>query len=808
MLLPRGLPTPDVAQSDLEKARSETTPTKPAFVRGLAAGKDISVVEPVVLGLEAALQVTVVALLRAREEGWDRAFPRGGDQGAHVALALPPVTGGRPHRRREHVRDLARAAAKQLCGAGGAGRRRLVLLSFLLLFTELALIRWTGANVVYLSYFSNFVLLGSFLGIGIGFLRARQPRSLFPFAPVPLAALVVFVLAFPVSIDRSGGRLLFFGVLHPSGLPIWATLPVVFLAVTAVMAPIGEGVGRAFRELAPLEAYRLDVLGSLLGIAAFSLVSFLGLPPIGWGGVVAVVFVLLTGPRRVPVLSAIALLALVGALLWESWPPLTAPLRESWSPYYKIDVTPLGTDYDVRVNGIPHQEIIAVAQRRAATPIYFEPYELRKHGPLGNVLVIGAGTGSDVAIALAEGARHVDAVEIDPRLYELGRQLNPDRPYQDPRVSVHVGDGRAFIERTRERYDLILFALPDSLTLVSGQSSLRLESYLFTLEALRTARDRLTLSGAFAMYNYYREQWLIDRLAHTLELVYGRAPCIDQTGGVGRLALLAEGASSQALICPSPVWSADGRVVPPPARDDHPFLYLRDRSIPSLYLVALALVLGASLTLVRIAGGPLRAMRSHADLFLMGAAFLLLETKSVVQFALLFGTTWFVNALVFGGILAAVLAAIETARRFRLPRPALLYLCLLATLAAAWFVPTNRLLSLPFVPRLLAAIALGFAPVFLGNLVFAERFRATTVSTLAFAANLLGAMIGGVLEYASLLLGYRDLVAVVALLYGLAFLSARHAGQSAAQRRSRTPSAELRETHELTASDVSRGQNS
>ena len=52
--------------------------------------------------------------------------------------------------------------------------RRLVLGSALMLFLELALIRWLGSNIVHLSYFSNFVLLGSFLGIGLG-LPDRPP---------------------------------------------------------------------------------------------------------------------------------------------------------------------------------------------------------------------------------------------------------------------------------------------------------------------------------------------------------------------------------------------------------------------------------------------------------------------------------------------------------------------------------------------------------------------------------------------------------------------------------------------------------
>jgi spermidine synthase len=72
-------------------------------------------------------------------------------------------------------------------------------------------------------------------------------------------------------------------------------------------------------------------------------------------------------------------------------------------------------------------------------------------------------------------------------------------------VTRHVNDGRAFLQSTDKKYDLILFALPDSLTLVSGASQIRLESFLFTDRAIEEARDHLKPDGAFAMYNYYRE---------------------------------------------------------------------------------------------------------------------------------------------------------------------------------------------------------------------------------------------------------------------------------------------------------------
>ncbi len=154
------------------------------------------------------------------------------------------------------------------------------------------------------------------------------------------------------------------------------------------------------------------------------------------------------------------------------------------------------------------------------------------------MLIVGAGTGTDVAIALSHGVQHVDAVEIDPSLLEFGREHDPDHAYQDPRVTTYVNDGRAFLERTDKKYDLILFALPDSLTLVSGASALRLESYLFTEQAIQSARAHLAPGGAFSMYNFYREPWLVDRLGNTIDQAFGHAPCIlsnPQAVSLGRL---------------------------------------------------------------------------------------------------------------------------------------------------------------------------------------------------------------------------------------------------------------------------------
>lgn len=671
-------------------------------------------------------------------------------------------------------------AAPQHIGLLSA-RMRLVVASALMLFVQLALIRWSGANLVHLSYFSNLILLASFLGIGLGFLRARKPHDLGRYAPVAVLVLIAFIFFFPARIEGSSSELIFFTEVKPTGLPTWVTLPLVFLVVAFAMTLLGEITGRAFLEFTALDAYRWDIVGSLSGTLLFTLVAFLRSPSWIWPTVMLVALVLLYG-KALPILSWLAALGIIVLLAIESLTP-----GVSWSPYYKVttqDYTNTAPPYTaVQVNGIPHQNVLDAESRLELEPLYGRPYERAVDNPLRNVLVIGAGTGTDVALALSRGAQRVDAVEIDPRIQQIGVEKNPNQPYADPRVTTYIDDGRAFLSRTDAEYDLILFALPDSLTLVSGASQLRLESYLFTRESIQEAYDHLSPDGVFAMYNYYREDWLINRLAGTVEEVFGHAPCIDRFTAVQSLAVMAIGKSPDNTVC-ADTWERDviaaaGQEIPAPSADDRPFLYLKDASIPQIYLIVIGLILAVSLIAIRVVGGPLRQMRGYADLFLMGMAFLLLETRSITTFALLFGTTWLVNALVFAGVLLAVLLAIEVTRRFS-PRRPWVVAALFISLAVAWLVPNAWLLTLPVPVRLLVAVVLAFAPIFCANLYFTSRFKEAANPTAAFAANLFGAMIGGTLEYLSLVTGYRFLLVVAAVIYLAAVLVGRRLGVRAA----------------------------
>jgi hypothetical protein len=352
---------------------------------------------------------------------------------------------------------------------------------------------------------------------------------------------------------------------------------------------------------------------------------------------------------------------------------------------------------------------------------------------------------------------------------------------------MHVGDGRAYLRNTDARYDLIIFALPDSLTLTSGFSHLRLESFLLTQEAIADARDRLTEDGLLVLYNYYRFDWFIEKLAGMMERAFGTPPFISTYGGWGRAAVLMDGPRLAAIdpALARPYAELPGRDpnavdvigegyfqpgTPSPATDDWPFLYLQGPTFPKVYAGSLLLLAGLAAAGVLIAMPARVLARFDWHMFFLGAAFILLETKSIVTFGLLFGSTWMVNSLVFFAILFSVLLAIIVSARLPIRRPWILYALLVGTLLLNYAIrPESLLLDLPALRYLVAAV-LAFTPVFVANVVFTRSFRDREAADIAFASNLLGIMAGGTLEYFALLWGYRSLLLLALALYLIAAL--------------------------------------
>ncbi len=500
---------------------------------------------------------------------------------------------------------------------------QLLLTSACLLFAELTLIRWIPSLVTYIGFFSNFLLMASFLGIGLGLLAGRRgmrlPASPFPFL---LLATMLLVTAAQLNVQvRSEGEI-FFGLAESHSADVnFVVLPVVVLLVVALMAALALPLGPLLRSMPPLRAYAIDISGSLIGIAAFAGMSLLGTSPAAWFAALALLLALMALGRGFSAWSLVGGLAMVATVFGGTLTP--AEVEQFWSPYYRVDVfTDSRGLTGLSVNGIPHQTLHAADDPRK-NAFYQQVYDWFPGRTYPKVLVVGAGTGTDTAIALARGAGAVDAVEIDPVIQRLGIQRHPDHPYDDPRVTRYNNDGRAFLRTQQERYDLVIFALPDSLTLVSSTANLRLESFLFTEEAFRSVREHLTDDGIFVLYNYYREPWLIAKLSSQLETVFGERPLLRLYDG--NQAALAAGplVASVAGTPPGDTTDPVPAVIGPAPRhatDDWPFLYLREPFIAPYYLVALAFMVVLALGSIGVAARRTgaRAVQFSPHFFVLG----------------------------------------------------------------------------------------------------------------------------------------------------------------------------------------------
>jgi SAM-dependent methyltransferase len=652
---------------------------------------------------------------------------------------------------------------------------RLFLTSATILFVELLLIRWVPANVVYVGYFSNFLLMASFLGIGAGILFGRDARRvpISPFAPL-LFAVVLLVTRAQINVQLETPNDIFFGPDNSgSANANFLVLPFIVMLVTVVMAGLAIPLGGLLTSMRPLRAYAIDIAGSMAGILAFTLLSAAGTSPLTWFAIVAIMLSLLglgVGLSRRSLVTAISMVGvLVIALGAEAH-------GDVWSPYYRLHEYQGGGVNALDANGVPHQAMLPVAQSKES--FYEQIYRWFPDRHFGRVLIVGAGSGTDTALQLSHGVDSIDAFEIDPVIQAIGVRDHPDRPYSDPRVHRYVDDGRAFVRNATGTYDLVIFALPDSLTLVSTSANLRLESFLFTNQAFASVRDHLAPGGIFVLYNFYREPWLVQKMAGMLQSSFGTAPIVRLYPELGNTAAtLADGPGIAALEGAAPPGDhVDGltEATPRPATDDWPFLYLKEPQIAAQYLIALGVVLLWALVLIargaQRSGTSFRRFSPH--FFALGVAFLLLETRSLVTFSLLFGSTWIVNSLVFFAILASVLAAIAVNARFPIRDARPLYAALFAVLAIGYLAPPDSLLLEPAWLRYVVAGGLTFAPVFVANLVFSRSFRDTRTADMAFASNLLGAMVGGAVEYLALITGYQALLLVVAGLYALAYVFA------------------------------------
>lgn len=644
-------------------------------------------------------------------------------------------------------------------------------------------IRWVPSVVRFVAYYANLLLISSFLGLGIGAMIAGRKWKLFPFFPLLLALDTAALLLCRHGVMPASGSELRFYTSSPAVIS-YLMLISIFVLNTAMFVPLGQRIGQLFQELRPLRAYAWDLGGSLCGTICFGLFSLYHFSPAIGIAVVLLLFMALARDRarlwNLPIAAIILMIV-----------PMSMDPAAIWSPYYYVTIHDAGGQpvsdppvdlrtmkdppiYSVSVNQDFYQQHGTIDLRRytpggsAADYVqrmlydaYLLPHRLRPGAR--DVCVVGAGGGIDVEAALLSGAQHVDAVEIDRVLVNLSRRFNASGVYDDPRVSIHINDARAFFRSAKGGYDLVAFGFLDSQALFSYSSNVRLDGFIYTVESIRTAYSLLSDDGMLSISFVAPKQWLADKLVRMVWQATGKPPVVYNAG-------------FQYIICAARAPLAQmppkvGRFVDIAAApsavelptDDWPYLYLSERTIPPDYLIVIASLLVLSIATVY----ALRSSRlgaGDAHFFFLGLGFLLLETKSIGDCSLYFGTTWLVTLIVVAGVLLMVLAANLVAMRVVGPSP-WLYVPLLASLFFLYAMPRDLVLGWPWVPRLIWALLVMPLPIFFAGLVFSTGFRDAKNAASLLGANLVGATIGGFCEYLGMAVGTQALMLLVIAAY-------------------------------------------
>ncbi|MEW6077169.1 MAG: hypothetical protein AB1724_05130 [Thermodesulfobacteriota bacterium] len=681
------------------------------------------------------------------------------------------------------------------------------------------LIRWIPCELPFLAFFRSLVLLACFLGLGLGciaFSRIKVSKGTL------IALFLTGLLIGTITIRMAGEDLRARGFGKNSGIyqqtgesadrqrnkPDQLDFTIefegtkglgefviigVFIFVSLLMVPIGVIIARCFCQIPPLQAYLINISGAISGSIAFIVISFTGLSPEFWFAIGLLPCVFLVSRNVKKQAPFWVMVCAVFFIVWQHVNSTTYPVI--WSPYQRVSCN----FWYVRLSGFPldlngrhlmeapvfvnydyHQSIMDYSYAKNADPegirnsqwaldtynprtsifyrTYTTPYRYKPHPE--RVLIIGAGVGNEAAAAIRAGVPEIDAVEIDPGIVEMGVRYHPERPYANPHVNVIRRDARSFLEQTDKQYDLIVKNIVDSHTQFAASAGLRLDSYIMTMEFFEQIRRHLKPDGLFAMEfsgYHWSLPWTQARIREILWRVFGFSisdPAKLVWGG-GPMLLIGKGS-------PPPKAEYDQSI--PVSTDDWPQFFLKKPMIPRAYLFLILSVMLISLVGITIAN-PRSLKQVDAHFLLLGAAFMMLEIKSITELSLILGADWLVNSIVIVGVLIAVgLSNMVILLYPRLPYwPS--YLIIFASLALGFVFHPGFFLGYDFPTRGLAGILRVALPVFGAGLVFSSSFRQATNPPVALGWNLLGAMIGGLGEYLSLITGVRLLGAVIILLY-------------------------------------------
>lgn len=727
---------------------------------------------------------------------------------------------------------------------GPAGE--LFFLSLTSLYLELLVIRWMGGDIEAFSIFKTFPLVTCYVGLGVGCaLGTNKHFRLLPIALVVMAAMMKVpdlmdkweAFAFPTISGFSD-----WGSATVAAQMVWLQLalfaPLIVLLLSgpfAVMATMGARIGLLFDSISPLKAYSVNIAGAIAGSLTFALLSFAGLPP--WVMLIPSVIILLPFLLREDKQAKLLCLALPVAVGVAAFSPphdflgatisfpqdktFLLPKAESrtfWSPYQRLDVVNQRFVFDdagkpvvvpIGVNIYSNRRGYQVAMD--FSPERYKEYSVNAlHGFLGefrkryafpfrlaapgDCLVVGAGSGTDVKEALNAGATHVDAVDIDPQIIKIGREFNPGKPYDDPRVTTICDDARHYFNHCHKQYDMVLFSHLDSISSIGQGGSVRVDNYVYTTQSFRQALKLVKPNGVMVISFCTKKDWFKDRIFATLKEASGYSPIMINDLRSDWLipnTFFALGKQVQDGVLKTPTDDTKSFSVVKDYKpegvhiltDDWPYLYVSPEKVDLPYLIVCLEIILISLFAGRKVVFGTSTPRDW-QLFFMGGAFLLLELQSISRLSLLYGSTWLTSAIVINAVLLMIWcsnALVMKSRDWLSARINLLYGLLFVTLLVSWIVPVGQLLEGESGILNYAVITLVTSlPMFMAGLIFSTSFSSSQSPRRSLAFNLLGAVFGALLEYLSTYIGVSALVTVAAALYFVSWIFFRKSATAAA----------------------------
>lgn len=699
---------------------------------------------------------------------------------------------------------------------------KVFFISFVFLFLELLVIRVVSTEIRIFAYMSNLVLLAIFTGSGLGMLiKKRYSLSysvLFLFI-ISLLLVMKYIVRLPTVEFK-----LFSGItelLSPlseayiwmqvetfskTGIIIGLFLTIILFGIIALaFVPIGQFLGITLNKSKnPLFGYSINIVASLAGMWVFQALSTLEISP--FLGIILgqLLLICLMEKKDEKILAVAGILATIVLLAPKSADQPFEQPNIFWSPYQKLILSRITKaqahqpgGWFLETNNTAYMGLLSLSpedidNRMLAIEDVFlknpEDIEFSNHYSLPykfkpqpkEVLIIGGGGGNDAAAAYYAGAKNISVVEIDPTIIKLGKKYHPDMPYLKSNVKTIVNDGRAFLQTTKKKYDLIIMSLADSHTTSSNLTNLRLDNYLYTKQSLEKVKTLLTDDGVLFLSFEVTRPWIGSRIQKTIEDVFGYQPKIFEVRSKGAFGwggiIFAASKDKQELeaILNNNIklasfikkYQVHYNTKINPLTDDWPYHYLDKPRLPLIHLFV-AFIIGLGMAIFGMKN--LKSNGFNPSFFFLGIGFMLFEFQNISKSSLLFGTTWKTNLLIITGVLTFILAA-NFAVYKKMISLKLGFILLFASLSLQLFIPLDFFNQLTGIIKIVSSILFLCLPHFFSGTVFASLYTQSKNKAAVFGSNLLGSVFGGLLEMFSFLLGIQALVYFVISFYGLGWL--------------------------------------